>query len=54
MRSFTLDTNCIIDFAENRPAAEAVRALCDRSAEGLVSVAVVAERFRTNTESERR
>ena len=40
-RTFTLDTNCIIDIAENRPAAGAVRTLADAHA-GRADVAVVA------------
>jgi hypothetical protein len=42
-RTFTLDTNCIIDVAENRPATEAVRTLADAHA-GRADVAVVAMR----------
>jgi hypothetical protein len=38
--SFTLDTNCIIDIDENRPAARHVRALADAHAAGRASVAV--------------
>jgi hypothetical protein len=41
-RTFTLDTNCIIDVAENRPAAGAVRALADAHAAGRADVAVIA------------
>lgn len=41
MIAFTLDTNCIIDLAEDRAAAEAVRSLCDAAAEGRAQVAVV-------------
>jgi hypothetical protein len=42
LRTFTLDTNCIIDVAENRPAAGAVRTLADAHAAGRADVAVVA------------
>lgn len=42
MRTFTLDTNCLIDVEEGRPAAVAIRALADAHAEGLADVAVVA------------
>lgn len=42
MLSFTLDTNCIIDLAEDRPASQAVRTLTDSSAQGRAHVAVVA------------
>jgi len=38
--SFTLDTNCIIDIDENRPAARYVRALADAHVAGRSSVAV--------------
>ncbi len=41
MPTFTLDTNCIIDLAEHRSAAKAVRALSVSSAEGRAHVAVV-------------
>jgi hypothetical protein len=41
MATFTLDTNCIIDLAENRAAAKAVRALSVSSAEGRAQVAIV-------------
>ncbi|MBT9446479.1 MAG: hypothetical protein IV086_12330 [Hyphomonadaceae bacterium] len=41
MITFTLDTNCIIDLAENRSAAKAVRALSISSVEGHAQVAVV-------------
>jgi hypothetical protein len=40
--SFTLDTNCVIDLEENRPAAPAVRRLERAHATGLADVAVVA------------
>ena len=39
---FTLDTNCIIDLEENRPAATSVRALVAAHAAGLADVALVA------------
>jgi hypothetical protein len=42
MRSFTLDTNCLIAVDEGRPEAEAVRALADAHAAGTAAVAVVA------------
>jgi hypothetical protein len=42
MVSFTLDTNCIIDVAENRPGAAAIRALADAHAAGEADVALVA------------
>jgi hypothetical protein len=42
LRTFTLDTNCLIDIAENRSAAEAVRALAEAHAAGRADVAVVA------------
>lgn len=41
MITFTLDTNCIIDLAENRPAAAGVRMLAALGAEGLANVALV-------------
>jgi hypothetical protein len=40
--SFTLDTNCIIDLAEGRPGAAAIRALADAHASGRADVALVA------------
>src|ERR1700730_2763665 len=40
-RTFTLDTNCIIDVAENQPAAWAGRTLADAHA-GRADVAVIA------------
>jgi predicted nucleic acid-binding protein len=42
VKMFTLDTNCLIDIAENRPAAAAVRALAAAHAEGRADVAIVA------------
>jgi len=42
MITFTLDTNCIIDLAENRPASGPVRALSAASADGRAHVALVA------------
>jgi hypothetical protein len=42
MRSFTLDTNCLIAIDEGRPEAAAVRALADAHEAGTVAVAVVA------------
>ncbi len=42
LRTFTLDTNCLIDIAENRPAAGAVRALADAHTERRADVAVIA------------
>ena len=40
--TFTLDTNCLIDIEESRPAAAAVRKLADAHATGTADVAVVA------------
>ena len=42
MLTFSLDTNCLIDIAEERPNSGAIRALADAHARGEVSVAVVA------------
>lgn len=42
MRTFTLDTNCIIALDEKRPEAEAVRALVEAHASGKAHVAIVA------------
>jgi hypothetical protein len=41
-QTFTLDTNCLIDVADNRAAAGAVRALADAHAAGRADVAVIA------------
>jgi hypothetical protein len=42
LRSFTLDTNCIIAIADSRPEAVPVRALADAHVEGRADVAIVA------------
>ncbi len=42
MMSFTLDTNCLIDMAEDRPAAVHIRALLAASARGEADLALVA------------
>jgi hypothetical protein len=42
MRSFTLDTNCLIAIDEARPEATAVRGLADAHAAGKADVAAVA------------
>lgn len=42
MLKFTLDTNCIIDVAEERPAARHVRRLLDAAGSGIISLALVA------------
>jgi hypothetical protein len=42
MTSFTLDTNCLIDVAEDRPAAVHIRALLDAGARGEADLALVA------------
>lgn len=42
VKSFTLDTNCLIDIDEGRPAAAAVLQLVDAHAAGRADVAVVA------------
>ena len=42
LRTFTLDTNCLIAVANNEPAAGAVRALADAHTAGRADVAVVA------------
>ena len=42
MRTFTLDTNCIIALDEERPEAAAVRTLADAHASGKAHVAIVA------------
>jgi len=42
MLSFTLDTNCIIDIAEARPGAAAIRSLATAHAEHRADVALVA------------
>jgi hypothetical protein len=40
--SFTLDTNCVIDLDENRPAAPAITRLAEAHATGNADVAVLA------------
>lgn len=42
MTSFTLDTNCLIDIAENRPAAVYIRALLEAGAKKSADLALVA------------
>jgi hypothetical protein len=42
MRTFTLDTNCVIAIEECRPESAAVRALADAHAAGRAHVAIVA------------
>lgn len=42
MRTFTLDTNCIVAIDEDRPEAKAIRALIDAQRLGKANVAVVA------------
>jgi hypothetical protein len=42
MRTFTLDTNCLIDIEEHRPQSTAVRVLADAHAASRAHVAVVA------------
>jgi hypothetical protein len=42
MASFTLDTNCLIDMAEDRPAAVHIRALLAARAKGEADLALVA------------
>ena len=42
LRTFTLDTNCLIDIEKNRPGAAAVRMLADAHAAGKADVAVIA------------
>lgn len=42
MQTFTLDTNCIIDVAEDRPAAEHIRELLIAHSSGIARVALVA------------
>ncbi len=42
MLSFTLDTNCIIDVEEERPAAPSVRVLSEAHSDGRADVALVA------------
>ncbi len=42
MLTFSLDTNCLIDIAEDRPDSAAIRALAEAHARGDVSVAVAA------------
>jgi hypothetical protein len=42
MRTFTLDTNCLIAIDERRPEAASVRTLADAHAAGKANVAVVA------------
>lgn len=42
MTSFTLDTNCIIDVAEDRPAAVHIRALLHACSRGQTELALVA------------
>lgn len=42
MASFTLDTNCLIDMAEDRPTAVHIRTLLDARARGAADLALVA------------
>ncbi|MDR7145559.1 hypothetical protein [Rhizobium sp. BE258] len=42
MKSFTLDTNCLIDIDEDRPAAAHIRALLEAGASGKADLALVA------------
>jgi hypothetical protein len=42
LRTFTLDTNCLIDIEESRPAAREIRALADAHTAGAADVAVIA------------
>ncbi len=42
MRTFTLDTNCLIDVAEDRPAAVHVKRLLQAARDGLADLALVA------------
>ena len=42
MRTFTLDTNCIIDVAEDRPAAVSVKRLLQAAQDGQADLALVA------------
>lgn len=42
LRTFTLDTNCLIDVEEGRPAASAILALAAAHATGSADVAVIA------------
>jgi len=42
LRTFTLDTNCLIDVEQSRAAAREVRALADAHAAGTADVAVIA------------
>jgi hypothetical protein len=42
VKTFTLDTNCIIDLAENRPAAPHIRALVAAHTTGKADIALVA------------
>jgi hypothetical protein len=42
LRTFTLDTNCLIDVEENRPAASKIRALADTHTAGRADIAVIA------------
>lgn len=42
LRTFTLDTNCLIDIEQNRPTAATVRVLANAHAAGLADVAVIA------------
>jgi hypothetical protein len=42
MLKFTLDTNCLIDIDEDRPAAQFVKRLLNTASEGLIDVAMVA------------
>jgi hypothetical protein len=42
LRTFTLDTNCLIDVEESRPAVGAIRALAAAHAAGVADVAVIA------------
>jgi len=42
MLTFSLDTNCLVDIAEGRPDAVAIRALADAHAHGDANVAVSA------------
>lgn len=42
MRSYTLDTNCLIDLEENRPAAESLRQLVAAFRRGEITLAIPA------------
>jgi predicted nucleic acid-binding protein len=50
-QTFTLDTNCLIDVADKRPAAKAVQALADAHAAGRADAAVVAITASENSEA---